>query len=173
MTTEEFENLLSIHENDIYRFCMHIMHNKENADDLYQDTVLTAFRKADVINLSENPKSYLLSVAVKLSHNFFRKEKRKNEKIIMSADETLDMLPDNADIQTETENAALKTALRKAVAELDEKYRVPVVLYYFDEQNIGVVSEIMKIPEGTVKSRLHKAREIIADKLRKEGFDNG
>lgn len=173
LTTGEFENLLSVYGDDIYRFCFHLMRSRENADDLYQDTVLTAFRKADFINISENPKAYLLSVAVKLSHNFFRKEKRKNEKIIMSADETLDMLPDNADIQTETENAALKTALRKAVSELEEKYRVPVVLYYFDEQNLGFISEVMKIPQGTVKSRLHKARMLIAEKLRKEGFDNG
>ncbi len=172
MTTEEFENLLNIHGNDIYRFCLHIMRNRENADDLYQDTVLTAFRKADTLKLSENPKSYLLSVAVKLSHNFFRREKRKNEKIVLPADETLDNLPDHADIQLSAEEKALKSALRKAVAELDEKYRIPVVLYYFDEQNVGFISEVMKLPQGTVKSRLHKARELIAEKLKKEGFDN-
>lgn len=172
MTTCEFEELLDIYGNDIYRFCLHIMRNKENADDLYQDTVLTAFRKADTLNLSENPKSYLLSIAVKLSHNFFRKEKRKNEKILLSADETLNSLPDNADIQLSTEEAALKAALRKAVSELEEKYRIPVVLYYFDKQNIGFISEVMKIPQGTVKSRLHKARELIAEALKKEGFDN-
>ena len=172
MTAKEFEELLDVYGNDIYRFCLHIMRNKENADDLYQDTVLTAFRKADVLNISENPKSYLLSVAVKLSHNFFRKEKRKSEKIILSADETLNNFPDNADIQLSTEKEAMRIALRKAVASLEEKYRIPVVLYYFDEQNIGFISNIMKIPEGTVKSRLHKARTLIAEALKKEGFDS-
>lgn len=172
MTAKEFEELLDVYGNDVYRFCLHIMRNKENADDLYQDTVLTAFKKADVLNLSENPKSYLLSVAVKLSHNFFRKEKRKNEKIILSADEALNSLPDNADIQLSTEEEAMKIALRKAVASLEEKYRIPVVLYYFDEQNIGFISNIMKIPDGTVKSRLHKARALIAETLKREGFGN-
>ena len=172
MTAKEFEELLDIYGNDIYRFCLHIMHNRENADDLYQDTVLTAFRKVDTLNLSDNPKSYLLSVAVKLSHNFFRKEKRKNEKIILSADETLNALPDNNDIRLSSEEKALKAALRKAVTSLEEKYRIPVVLYYFDEQNLGYISKIMKIPEGTVKSRLHKARALIAEILKKEGFDN-
>lgn len=172
MTTEEFEKFLDIYGNDVYRFCLNIMRNKENADDLYQDTVLTAFRKAYALNLSENPKSYLLSVAVKLSHNFFRKEKRKSEKIILSADETLNMLPDSADIQLSSEETELKAALRRAVSELEEKYRIPVVLYYFDEQNVGFISEVMKIPQGTVKSRLHKARTLIAEALKKEGFDN-
>lgn len=172
LTTEEFENLLEVCGDDVYRFCFHLMQSKENADDLYQDTVLTAFRKADVINISENPKSYLISIAIKLSHSFFRREKRKSDKILLSADEITDTLPDDADIQSEEETAALKAALRRAVSELEEKYRLPVVLYYFDEQNIGFVSEVMKIPPGTVKSRLHKARELIAEKLRKEGFDN-
>ena len=172
MTAKEFEDLLDIYGNDIYRFCLHIMRNREDADDLYQDTVLTAFRKADIINLSENPKSYLLSVAVKLSHNFFRKEKRKNQKIILSADETLAAIPDNADIQLSTEEKALKTALRNAVSKLEEKHRIPVVLYYFDQQNIDFISQVMKIPAGTVKSRLHKARALIAETLKKEGFDN-
>lgn len=172
MTVKEFEGLLDIYGNDIYRFCLHIMRNRENADDLYQDTVLTAFRKADSINLSENPKSYLLSVAVKLSRNFFRKEKRKNESFISPADEALGNLPDNADIQLSAEEKAMKKALRNAVASLEEKYRIPIVLYYFDEQNIGFISEVMKIPEGTVKSRLHKARSLIAEALKKEGFYN-
>ena len=172
MTAKEFEELLDIYGNDIYRFCLHIMRNRENADYLYQDTVLTAFRKVDTLNLSDNPKSYLLSVAVKLSHNFFRKEKRKNEKIILSADETLNALPDNNDIRLSSEEKALKAALRKAVTSLEEKYRIPVVLYYFDEQNLGYISKIMKIPEGTVKSRLHKARTLIAEILIKEGYDN-
>ncbi len=172
MTVKEFEELLDIYGNDIYRFCLHIMRNKENADDLYQDTVLTAFRKADVLNISENPKSYLLSVAVKLSHNFFRKEKRRNQKNISLANETLDNLPDLANIEITTEEKALKSALRNAVAQLDEKYRIPVVLYYFDEQNLGYISRIMKIPEGTVKSRLYKARTLIVEILKKEGFNN-
>lgn len=173
MTTREFEGLLEIYGNDVYRFCLYIMRNRENADDLYQDTVLTAFRKADTLELSENPKSYLLSVAVKLSHNFFRKEKRKSEHIVSPAPEILDNLADNTDVQADAEKTELKAAIRRAVSELDEKYRVPVVLYYFDEQDLTYISEIMKLPTGTVKSRLHKARELLAAKLKKEVSDNG
>ena len=173
MTTGEFETLLGIYGNDVYRFCMYIMRNKENADDLYQDTVLTAFRKAETLELSENPRSYLLSVAVKLSHNFFRKEKRKNEHIVSPEPEMLDNLADDTDVQADAEKAELKAALRRAVSELDEKYRVPVVLYYFDDQNLAYISEIMNLPPGTVKSRLHKARELLAAKLKKEVSDNG
>ncbi len=173
LTTGEFENLLGIYGDDVYRFCMYIMRNRENADDLYQETVLTAFRKAETLELSENPRSYLLSVAVKLSHNFFRKEKRKSEHTASPAPEMLDNLADDTDVQADAEKAELRAAIRQAVSELDEKYRVPVVLYYFDEQNLTYISEIMKLPPGTVKSRLHRARELLAAKLEKEVSGNG
>ena len=172
MTTEEFEDLLEVHGNDIYRFCIYIMQNRENAEDLYQDTVLTAFRKAYDIDIADNPKAYLLSVAVKLSHNFFRKEKRKNDKLMPSAAEMLENIPNDSDIQASAEDKALKAALKTAVLELAEKYRVPIVLYYYGEHDIADISAIMKLPQGTVKSRLHKARELLAEKLKKEGFDN-
>lgn len=174
LTTDDFEKVLEIYGNDVYNFCFYIMRNRENAEDLYQDTVLTAFRKADIIDISEKPRSYLLSVAVKLSHNYFRKEKKKNEKIFIPGEsEVLDNISDGTDIQMATEEATVKAALRKVISELDEKFRVPVVLYYFDEQNLEFISEVMKIPKGTVKSRLHKARELIAEKLKREGYDNG
>ena len=173
MTTEEFENLLEVHGKDVYNFCLYIMRDRENAEDLYQDAVLTAFGKIDGIDISDNPKSYLLSVAVKLSRNFFRKEKRKAGKVISPEPEALDNLPDSTDIQASAEDSALKAALRRAVSELDEKFRVPVVLYYYGEHDVAAAAEIMKLPPGTVKSRLHKARELLAEKLKKEGFDNG
>lgn len=172
LTSEEFENLLEVHGNDVYSFCVYIMRNRENAEDLYQDTVLTAFRKASDIDITDNPRSYLLSVAVKLSHNFFRKEKRKNERLIPSAAEMLDNIPNETDIQASAEDSALKAALKMAVSELKEKYRIPIVLYYYGEHSITDISAIMKLPQGTVKSRLHKARELLAEKLKKEGFNN-
>ena len=85
----------------------------------------------------------------------------------------LDNLADDTDVQADAEKAELKAALRRAVSELDEKYRVPVVLYYFDDQNLAFISEVMNLPPGTVKSRLHKARELLDKKKKKEVSDNG
>ena len=110
---------------------------------------------------------------MKLSHNYFRKEKRRNERNASSSLEEIDNISDNTDVQSDVEESALKSALRKVVSELDGKYRIPVVLYYFDEHDLAYISGIMKIPKGTVKSRLHKAREIIAEKLKQEGYENG
>lgn len=157
---------------DLYRFCLHIMRKRENADDLYQETVLKAFEKAEFIEKNGNPKAYFFSIAAKLSHNYFRKEKRRGIPISVD-DEELIIADINENVAEGAEKSQLYAAIRKATAELDEKYRIPLVLYYFDERGIDFISEVMGIPAGTVKSRLFKARSLIGNILKKGGFLDG
>lgn len=172
MTANEFEQLWECCGNEVYRFCLRLTCNRDKADDLYQDTALTAFRKSDKIELSGNPKSYIFSVAVRLAHNAFKKSQRRGENTAASVEDEEYDLADAADIEQTAENAQLRRAVRQAVAALDEKYRVPLTLYYFDEHGIDFISEVMKIPQGTVKSRLHTARELVRRHLEKEGYTN-
>lgn len=169
MTTEEFEQFWKCCGDDIYRFCLHIAFKRDRADDLYQETALTAFRKSEEIQAGSNPKAYIFSIAVKLSHNAFRKSKRRGEDTAVPIDEE----PHKADgvcVEREAENEELKRAVRRAVASLDEKLRVPLTLYYFDERGIEFISEVMNIPQGTVKSRLHKARSVVRRRLSEGGY---
>ncbi len=55
--------------------------------------------------------------------------------------------------------------LRQAVKKLDYKYRIPVYLYYMEEMPIDSIARILKLPKGTIKSRLYKAREILKKQL--------
>lgn len=58
---------------DIYSFCMHLVKEKESADDLYQDAFLEATKKIASIRYEDNPKSYLLSIVIRLWKNRVRK----------------------------------------------------------------------------------------------------
>ena len=55
--------------------------------------------------------------------------------------------------------------LRQAVKGLEDKYRIPVCLYYMEGMQVADVATILKLPKGTVKSRLYKAREILKKQL--------
>ena len=73
MTIQELERCIQLYGKDIYSFCMHLTKEKGSADDLYQDTFLEATKKLAVIRYEDNPKSYLLSVAIRLWKNRVRK----------------------------------------------------------------------------------------------------
>ena len=55
--------------------------------------------------------------------------------------------------------------VREAVAKLDEKYRIPVYLYYTVQLSVADIAEVMKLPTATVKNRLHRARKLLKKEL--------
>lgn len=73
MKVIEVSYLIYDNGKDIYSFCRQLTQNKDAADDLYQDTFLKAVELSDKIDMKNNPKSYLLSIAVKLWRNRQRK----------------------------------------------------------------------------------------------------
>lgn len=173
MTNLELEQFITEYGREIYSFCVSLCGSRQEADDLYQDTFLTALEKIDRIDIAGNIRSYLLSVAVRLWKNRRRKrawrrriaqEQELNEQTAdrITAEEMQDVsvLPEERILEEER-----LTAVRRAVSRLPDRLRVPVLLYYMEERQIMEISEILRLPEGTVKSRLHQARKRLEREL--------
>ena len=69
------------------------------------------------------------------------------------------------------DEAEIQKVVRRMAEELPEKYRLVVYLYYTREQKIEEIASMLHIPKGTVKSRLHKARSMIRDRMEAEGYE--
>ena len=145
---------------------MHLTREKGSADDLYQDTFLEAMKKLAVIRYEDNPKSYLLSVAIRLWKNRVRKFAWRNRIAPQVGETALEQeggaTPDVSEKAVANEERGM---LWKAVDALDDRYRIPLLLYYMEEQSIAELAELLSIPQGTVKSRLHKARQLLEKEL--------
>lgn len=61
--------------------------------------------------------------------------------------------------------------VQKLVASLPEKYRIPIYLYYSANMQISGISDILRLPEGTVKSRMRKAKKLLKEELEAIGYD--
>ena len=145
---------------------MHLTKEKGSADDLYQDTFLEAMKKLAVIRYEDNPKSYLLSVAIRLWKNRVRKFAWRNRIAPQVGETALEQeggaTPDVSEKAVANEERGM---LWKAVDALDDRYRIPLLLYYMEEQSVAELAELLSIPQGTVKSRLHKARQLLEKEL--------
>ena len=145
---------------------MHLTKEKGSADDLYQDTFLEAMKKLAVIRYEDNPKSYLLSVAIRLWKNRVRKLAWRSRIAPQVGETALEQeggaTPDVSEKAVANEERGM---LWKAVDALDDRYRIPLLLYYMEEQSIAELAELLSIPQGTVKSRLHKARQLLEKEL--------
>lgn len=175
MKETEVSNLVNIFGKDIYNFCRQLTQNKEEADELYQDTFLKVVEICDRIDAKNNPKSYILSIAVKLWKNRKRKFAWRERIAAMESyqDESIyegnqfSSIESPEDRILEMERQAL---VNEAVMSLKKEYQVPMYLYYVSELPLKEIGRILHLPAGTVKSRLHKARKEVMKYLEVNGY---
>ena len=169
MTKQDLEVCIRTYGRDIYSFCRQLAGSRQEADELYQDTLLTAVERLERLDYNSNPKSYLLSVATHLWRNRKRKfawRKRiadirpMTEEQDANLEERIEASPEEKILGKEQE-----TAVRQAVSRLPERLRIVTLLYYMEELSTAQIADVLKLPKGTVLSRLHQARKTLKQEL--------
>lgn len=169
MSIAELEQCIDSYGKDVYAFCKQLTGSVLEADDLYQDTFLKALELSERIEYNRNPKSYLISVSLRIWKNKKRKYAWRNR--IAGMEELNEVSEKNTFfiVENPVEEQFLESEMRKRVLnevkKLEEKYRIPVILFYTSGLSTGEIARTLKIPQGTVKSRLHKAKEILRKNL--------
>lgn len=169
MDNIDIDSLVTLYGKTVYGFCIRLAKDRDNADDLYQETFLKAMELSTKIDESKNPKGFLISIAVGLWKNNRRKFARRqriapegelNEEVVSSV-----MCADGT---TPEEIAILRercAQIRAAADKLNDKLRIPLYMYYTAQMSVEDIAAALRIPQGTVKSRLHKARENLKNVL--------
>ena len=168
MDVRQLEQCIQEYGKDIYAFCSQLTRNRQEAEELYQDTFLKAMELVKQIDSKKNPKSYLASIALRIWKNQRRKYAWRSR--IAGTEELKGELGAGAGGQGfSPEEFVLrkeqKEQVRAAVAGLEVRYRIPVYLYYTLQLSTSQIGRILKLPQGTVKSRLHKARQLLRQEL--------
>lgn len=168
MKQEELEKYIYTYGKDLYSFCCHVTRCRQEADDLYQDTFLKMYEMGEKLVIRSNPKSFMMGVALNLYRNYKRKMSLRERitGISVSVDEASGSIAGEGQ---ETEELAVteeeRRIVRDAVAQLPDKYRIPILLSYMEELPMAEIAAILQMPEGTVKTRIHRAKKILRGKL--------
>lgn len=184
LTQEQFEQSVHTHGPDILRFCRMTAGSMTEGDDLYQDTMLVLLRQLDKLEVTGNVKSYALSVSLFLWKNKKKKFARRNRLArVESYDETWNSdgagdavvfeFPDSLEKQPEhrTLKREEEELVRRMVAQLPEKYRDIVYLYYSADLKLAEIAKCLHISVNTVKTRFRKAKSILKKRLEDAGYD--
>ena len=144
----------------LYGLCLTLCANTLEADDLYQDTWLQVVKNFSRYDASRDFEPWLTKICVNLYRNALRRLSKSPFLHFRSNEEKEFLLcsipaPEKVDYRP----------LYEAIDHLPEKYRLAVILYYFDDRNIAATAQILGIPSGTVKSRLDKARKLLKEAL--------
>ncbi len=168
MKQEELEVYMDTYGRDLYSFCRCVTRNRQEADDLYQDTFLKVYELGEKLVITTNPKSYLMGVAFNLYRNYKRKlsVRQRIMGVSVSLDENAETIPMEGqlveDMMVSMEECRM---VREAVRKLPDRYRIPILLLYMEELPQADIAAMLGISEGAVKTRVHRAKKILREKL--------
>ncbi len=166
-----FEDVVSFYQNKVFAICFRMIGNKHEAEDLAQEAFIRAY--INIQSYDENRKfsTWLYRIATNLAIDRMRKKKPDyylDAEIKGTEGMNLySQIPDNG-VLPEDEVTSLETQsyIQKEIMQLPAKYRSIIALRFIDELSLKEISEILEIPVGTVKTRIHRGREALRKKLR-------
>ena len=132
------------------------VHNQQIAEDVVQDVFIKIYRTHKDELPFENPKAYLIKMTMNRCRDYFRSWHYR--KVQLTTNWSTREKPHSFSSDREG-------SLVNAIHKLDQKYREVIILHYYDEQSTKEIASILEIPEGTVKTRLQKARKLLKDYL--------
>jgi RNA polymerase sigma-70 factor (ECF subfamily) len=166
-----FGLLVERYQDRLYNTIFRLVGSAEDARDLLQDTFVKAYENLDGFRGGSSLYTWLFRIAVNTCLSHRRKKKpvhatasQESDDDTSPADNWADpAAPDPSDPVIATETEAI---VQQALNSLEEEYRTVVVLRDVQQCDYREMAEILDLPPGTVKSRLHRARLMLRDKLK-------
>ena len=171
---EAFAELVTRYRNPITSYIYRITSDYDGAVDLAQETFVRVYRAADRYQTNYAFSTYIYRIATNLAISELRKRKRRKlvslTGFFQSKDggEPREFQPsDEQPLQdVALVDAERRAAVQRAIGTLPEKYRAPLILRDVDGKTYDEISQILGTTEGTVKSRISRARGLLRDKMR-------
>ncbi len=175
----EFEREALPHTDLLYNYALRMTNNSADADDLLQETFLKAYRFWDKYEPGTNIRAWLFRIMKNSYINRYRKETKEPATVDYDEVENFynavkDRASESNDLQEVLYGNLLDDDVSSAVADLPEDFRTVVILCDIEGLSYEEIAEFVDIPLGTVRSRLHRGRKLLREKLmsyaRKRGY---
>ncbi len=160
------EQLYFKHKSEIYTLCMRLTMSKSFADDLFSDTWTRVTEKYSQLDPEQNAHNWIYTICL----NIYRKQKLKRSFIQLFSEriDYQDFMANYIDPDEEGVGKEEMTQLQSALSKLSDKYRLPIILFYFRDLSYENISGIMNLPMSTVKYRLNQAKKLLKVEIEKE-----
>lgn len=151
-----FEYMYDKYREDLYRFCLYLARDADAASDLFQDTWLKAIKNIGRFDSQRDFLKWLFAIAANSQKDRWRWKSRWAALL-----QRLDGQPSLNQLEQKRNSELLCICLDS----LDDNHRIPVILHYIQGFSQEEISALLKIPPGTVKSRLHYARKKMKQEM--------
>ena len=160
---EAFETLYEIHRTAVYRTALAITGDRLTAEEILQEAFLRVFKHINTAREGVSLSPWLYRIAVNLAYDWVGQHHRRQ----VTLDDIIEQLimPAATPPDQTVERQELLGLIHEAIDKLEFRQRVTLVLFYLQDFSLAEIAEIMDCPVGTVKSRLHYARQNLRREL--------
>ncbi len=157
---EQFERLYAQYADDVLRMAYFYLADRHKAEDVCQDVFVKLYMHGELIEPGKE-KAWLLRVTVNCCRDLWRGAWLKR---VVLGSPALDIIPAQDDIERREEKAEIMRAVHK----LPAQFRETILLHYYQGLGIAEIAEMLGLPEGTISSRLSRARRKLEVLLKEE-----
>ncbi len=170
--TSQFEVLVGTYQQRIYSTMLGMLGNRQDAEDVTQETFLTAFRKLDQFERRSSFYTWLHRIAFNAAIDLQRRKKRTRNQLVSS--DVIDTIERAGHQANSPESIVMTnetvTQVQLAMSRLDVERRNIIALRDLQGMDYAEIASLLEIPVGTVRSRLHRARIELRDIMNAMGI---
>ena len=165
-----FADIVSLYQHKLYQVCYRMLGNKQEAEDIAQEALVRAYTNLHTFDQKRKFSTWLYRIGTNLCIDRIRKKKPDYYlDAEVAGTEGLNLysqIASDDQLPEETiEKMELQDRIQYEIGRLPDKYRTVVVLKYIEELSLQEISEILDMPLGTVKTRIHRGREALRKQL--------
>ena len=154
---ERFDQTVAVYHQDMFRYAAWLSRDQAIAQDVVQEALLRAWKSLDSLRDEASAKQWLLTIVRRENARYFERKRLETVDIdnLTASQEALLGVEENNELDD----------MRKAIYELDDEYREPLVLQVLMGYSTNEIAEQMGLKQGAVLTRLHRARARLKDKV--------
>ena len=153
MTSHEFAEQIVAMTQTLYRVSYSMLSQPSDREDAVQECLRKAWQMRGRLREDRYLRTWVIRILINECHNIQRRYRRE----LPQGELPERVAPPNADAE-----------LHDAILKLEEKWRVPIVLHYMEGYSVEEIARMLRLPQGTVKSRMTRARRALRDLLSEE-----
>lgn len=167
--TEAFAVIVEKYKKSIFNICYHYLGNYHDADDASQEVFVKVFKSINSFRFASSFSTYITRIAINTCNDYFKKNKKK-EKNINIDDESVPYISDIKNAPEEDyELKERQKIVRTAISRLNKRHRQMIILRDLNGYSYEEIAKTLGISQGTVKSRISRARLALKEIILKDG----
>jgi RNA polymerase sigma-70 factor (ECF subfamily) len=164
-----FEQLLARYQGKLYRLCCTLLRDPTAAEDAAQESLVRIWKALASYDGRASLSTWIYTITRNRCLTALERRRELSSLSDAATEAEVEALSHGSDEPQATDDYAL---LRELIELLPERYRRTLTLFYYEDRSIDEVANMLGMPEGTVKTNLHRARAALTEQLRRRGLDD-